>query len=76
MRWSEEGAQLLAQVRVHALNGDLRPQELPIPLRAAKPKADPWLDGYLLRQATYPHFGALSIRDINAVVGSPLRSSL
>lgn len=51
MRWSDEGAHLLAQVRVHALNGDLRPQAVPIPLRDPKPIADPWLDGYRLRQA-------------------------
>ena len=51
MRWSDEGAHLLAQVRVHVLNGDLRPRAAPIPLRAAKPIADPWLDGYLLSQA-------------------------
>ena len=51
MRWSDEGAHLLAQVRVHELNGDLRPRAVPIPLRAPKPIADPWLDGYLLRQA-------------------------
>lgn len=51
MRWSDEGAHLLAQVRVHALNGDLCPRAAPIPLRAPKPIADPWLDGYLLRQA-------------------------
>ena len=51
MRWSDEGAHLLAQVRVHALNGDLHPRAVPIPLRAPKPIADPWLDGYLLLQA-------------------------
>jgi len=51
MRWSDEGAHLLAQVRVHTLNSDLRPRMMPIPLRAPKPVAAPWLDAYLLPHA-------------------------
>ena len=51
MRWSDEGAHLLAQIRVQALNGDLRPRVVPIPLLAPKPTADPDLDAYLLKQA-------------------------
>ena len=51
MRWSDEGAHLLAQVRVHALNGDLRPRAVTIPLRLPKPVANPWLDALLLKQA-------------------------
>jgi hypothetical protein len=46
MRWSDEGAHLLAQVRVHEINGDLRPRAVPIPLRPPKPISDAWLDGY------------------------------
>ena len=46
MRWSDEGAHLLAQVRVHEINGDLRPRAVPIPLRPPKPVSAPWLDGY------------------------------
>ena len=45
MRWSDEGAHLLAQVRAHEINGDLRPRAVPIPLRPPKPTSDPWLDG-------------------------------
>ncbi len=51
MRWSDEGAHLLAQIRVRAINGELKPRAVPIPFRPPKPKADPWLDGYLLREA-------------------------
>ena len=50
MRWSDEGAHLLVQVRVHKINGDLRPRALPIPLRPPKPISDPWLDGYELKE--------------------------
>jgi len=45
MHWSDEGAHRLVQVRVHAINGDLRPKAVPIPLRPPKPASDPWLDG-------------------------------
>ena len=41
MRWSDEGAHLLAQIRVQLLNGELRPRAAPIPLRYPKPEADP-----------------------------------
>lgn len=51
MRWSDEGAHLLAQVLVSVLNGELRPRALPTPLRAPKPQPGPWLDAELLRQA-------------------------
>ena len=37
MRWSYEGAHLLAQVRVHVLNGDLHPRAIATPLRQSKP---------------------------------------
>jgi hypothetical protein len=46
MRWSDEGAHLLAQVRVHEFNGDLRPRAVPVRLRPPKPTSDPWLGGY------------------------------
>jgi hypothetical protein len=51
MRWSDQGAHLLAQVRVNVLNGELRPRVVPIPLRPIKPKSDPSLDAYLLQEA-------------------------
>ena len=51
MRWSDQGAHLLAQVRVHEINGELRPRAVPIPLRSPKPAPDPWLDAFLLREA-------------------------
>jgi len=47
MRWSDEGAHLLAQVRVHAINGDLRPRAVQTPLRPPKPVSDAWLAGWL-----------------------------
>ena len=37
MRWSDEGAHLLAQVRVQAINGELHPRAYVTPLRAPKP---------------------------------------
>jgi hypothetical protein len=40
MRRSDEGAHLLAQVRVHEINGDLRPRAVSIPLRPLKPASD------------------------------------
>lgn len=40
MRWSDDGAHLLAQVRVHVLNDELRPRAMPIPLRPSKPSLD------------------------------------
>ncbi len=51
MRCSDEGAHLLAQVRVQALNGELRPRAVPTPLRAPNPIVDPELDAYLLLKA-------------------------
>jgi hypothetical protein len=48
MRWSDEGAHLLAQVRVHEINGELRPRAVPIPLRPPKPPHDPEWDAFLL----------------------------
>lgn len=51
MRWSDEGAHLLAQVRVHDLNGELWPRAVPIPLRPPKPPHDPAWDGYLMLKA-------------------------
>lgn len=51
MRWSDEGAHLLAQVRVHELNSELRPRAVPLPWRPPKPMHDPDLDACLLRRA-------------------------
>ncbi|UUZ76922.1 ISKra4 family transposase [Polaromonas sp. P1(28)-13] len=51
MRWSDEGAHLLAQVRVHDLNGDLHPRAFAVPLRPPKPLHDPMEDAYLMRMA-------------------------
>jgi hypothetical protein len=51
MRWSDEGAHLLAQVRVHEINGELRPRAVPTPLRPTKPAHDPQWDAYLMREA-------------------------
>ena len=51
MRWSDEGAHLLAQVRVHDLNGDLHPRVFAFPLRPPKPLHDPREDAYLMRMA-------------------------
>jgi hypothetical protein len=50
MRWSDEGAHLLAQVRVHDLDGELRRRPVPIPLRPPKPHHDPEWDAFLLLQ--------------------------
>lgn len=51
MRWSDEGAHLLAQVRVHDINGELRPRAVPVPLRSAKPTPDPEWDAYQMLKA-------------------------
>jgi hypothetical protein len=51
MRWSDEGAHLLAQVRVHDINGELRPRAVPIPLRPPKPAHDPEWDAYQMLKA-------------------------
>ena len=62
MRWSDEAAHLLAQVRVHALNDELKPRAMPIWLRA--PKLVQTLDGTQTCSGGQgsPHFGPLSGR--------------
>lgn len=50
MRWSDEGAHLLAQVRVRAINGDLRPRAVPLPFRQSKAQHDTHWVGYDLLQ--------------------------
>jgi hypothetical protein len=52
MRWSDEGAHLLALVRVRELNGELRPRVVPTPWRKPMVSNDPKWDAYLLRTAT------------------------
>ena len=49
MRWTDEGAHVLAQVRVHAINGDLRPKEFAFPLRPPKPVHSPSEDAHQMR---------------------------
>jgi hypothetical protein len=64
MRWSDEGAHLLSQVRAHEINGDLRPRVVPMPLRPPKPTSHTWLDGYELassRKQRRPHSAPLPI---------------
>ena len=51
MRWSDEGAHLLAQVRVHEINGELRPRAIPFPLPSPRPTHDPGWDAYLMLNA-------------------------
>ena len=51
MRWSDEGTHLLAQVRVHAINGELKPRAVPLPLRPPRPPHDPSWDAELMRDA-------------------------
>ena len=51
MRWTDEGAHLLAQVRVHAINGDLQPRTFAFPLRPPKPVHSPSEDAYQMRMA-------------------------
>ena len=51
MRWSDEGAHLLAQVRVHVLNDELQPRAMPIPLRAPKPSPRSRYDAELIKMA-------------------------
>ena len=51
MRWSDEGAHLLAQVRVQDINGELKPRAVPLPLRTPIPAHDPSWDAYLMLEA-------------------------
>ena len=51
MRWSDEGAHLLAQVRVHDLNGELHPRAFAFPLRQQKPDRDRRKTLYSMRMA-------------------------
>lgn len=51
MRWSDEGAHLLVQVRVQEINGDLKPRQVPTPMREPKPEPDAWWDADQLRKA-------------------------
>ncbi len=51
MRWSDEGAHLLAQVRVNVINGELKPRAVPLRLRPSRPSQDPRWDSELLREA-------------------------
>ena len=41
----------LAQVRVHELNGELRPRQIPFPLGPPRPPHDPKWDAYLMLKA-------------------------
>ena len=51
MRWSDEGAHLLAQVRVHAISGDLHPRARATLLRAPKPFHKSSNDAYFVLRA-------------------------
>jgi hypothetical protein len=51
MRWSDEGAHLLAQVRVKVLNDELVPRSRPTPWRPTTPSHDPAWDAYLMLEA-------------------------
>ena len=51
MRWSDEGAHLLAQVRVQEISGELRPRAVSTPQRSPKPLHDPQWDAYLMSLA-------------------------
>ena len=51
MRWSDEGAHLLAQVRAQKINGELKPRDVPFPLRTPIPAHDPSWDAYLMLEA-------------------------
>lgn len=53
MRWTDEDAHLLAQVRVHVINGDLHPSELTFRLRLPKPVHSYRKDAYQTRIAAY-----------------------
>ncbi len=45
------GAHLLAQVRVQEINGELKPRDVPTPLRTPIPAHDPSWDAYLMLEA-------------------------
>ena len=51
MHWSDEGAHPLAQVRVHDINGELKPRAIALPLRPPRPTHHPRWDGELMRGA-------------------------
>jgi hypothetical protein len=51
MRWSNEGAHLLAQVRVNDINGDLKPRKVAWPLRPPRPAHDPRWDAEMMLDA-------------------------
>ena len=51
MRWSDEGAHLLAQVRVQAINGELHLRAHATPLRAPKPSDRSSNDAYFVPKA-------------------------
>jgi hypothetical protein len=51
MRWSYEGAHLLAQVRVRVINGDPYPRAFATPLRPPKPFHKPSNDAYFILKA-------------------------
>jgi hypothetical protein len=53
MRWSDEGAHLLAQVRVHDINGELKPRAVASPLRSPKPSPHLDWDAEDMRDAAY-----------------------
>ena len=53
MRWSDEGAHLLAQVRVLAINGELHPRAYATPLRAPKPSDRSSNDACFVPNAAY-----------------------
>jgi hypothetical protein len=48
---ADEGAHLLAQVRVRAINGDLHPRAFATPLRRPKPFHKPSNDAFFILKA-------------------------
>ncbi len=61
MHWSDDGAHLLAQVRVQDLNGELHSRVFAFPLRQPKPKRrhDCSAVRHPMRIPLSPHFGPL-----------------
>ena len=51
MRWSDKGGHLLAQVRVQEINGELKPRDVPFPLRTPNPAHGASWDVYLMLEA-------------------------